>query len=258
MTRKRIHTYYGIILAIALIISGLCLINACVGIYRLGAHPFSREAVAIAFDGIDVPVYISLALILGGIILDIAMPLEKEKKPVEKQYGVILERLHRKLDMAQVDPAVRHNILQQQNSRKIHSTITLVLLAACSIAFLFYGANGRNFHQSEINSSMVQAMKYFIPCLVIPFGYGIFTAYHAKYSMQKEIELVKQAIAAGCQTPQNKPDLPVQAKRSAMPIIKSVIAVTAVALLLFGLFNGGAKDVLTKAVNICTECVGLG
>ena len=32
----------------------------------------------------------------------------------------------------------------------------------------------------------------------------------------------------------------------------------AVGLLLYGFFAGGTADVLTKAVNICTECIGLG
>ena len=32
----------------------------------------------------------------------------------------------------------------------------------------------------------------------------------------------------------------------------------AVLLILLGVLNGGAQDVLTKAVKICSECVGLG
>lgn len=32
----------------------------------------------------------------------------------------------------------------------------------------------------------------------------------------------------------------------------------AAALIVFGALNGGARDVLVKAVNICTECIGLG
>ncbi|MBR2311262.1 MAG: thioredoxin [Oscillospiraceae bacterium] len=32
----------------------------------------------------------------------------------------------------------------------------------------------------------------------------------------------------------------------------------AVVCILVGYFSGGTEDVLTKAVNICTECVGLG
>nr|WP_251616997.1 CD1871A family CXXC motif-containing protein [Pumilibacter muris] len=32
----------------------------------------------------------------------------------------------------------------------------------------------------------------------------------------------------------------------------------AVSFIIAGIFNGGARDVLIKAVNICTECIGLG
>ena len=37
-----------------------------------------------------------------------------------------------------------------------------------------------------------------------------------------------------------------------------VILVLAVGLLILGYCTGGTADVLTKAINICTECVGLG
>ena len=32
----------------------------------------------------------------------------------------------------------------------------------------------------------------------------------------------------------------------------------AVTLIVLGVLNGGARDVLTKAVKICSECIGLG
>ena len=31
-----------------------------------------------------------------------------------------------------------------------------------------------------------------------------------------------------------------------------------IAIMVYGFLSGGTVDVLTKAVNICTECVGLG
>ena len=37
-----------------------------------------------------------------------------------------------------------------------------------------------------------------------------------------------------------------------------VVLGAAVALVVLGVINGGARDVLVKAVNICTECIGLG
>ena len=41
-------------------------------------------------------------------------------------------------------------------------------------------------------------------------------------------------------------------------IIKLIIVVAAIAAIILGAFMGGFADVLTKAVNICTECIGLG
>lgn len=36
------------------------------------------------------------------------------------------------------------------------------------------------------------------------------------------------------------------------------ILTLAAAFILLGVLNGGARDVLVKAINICTECIGLG
>ncbi len=40
--------------------------------------------------------------------------------------------------------------------------------------------------------------------------------------------------------------------------LKLLLLALAAALIVLGVLNGSARDVLIKAVNICTECVGLG
>ena len=40
--------------------------------------------------------------------------------------------------------------------------------------------------------------------------------------------------------------------------LRLILAVLAIAFLILGVKNGGARDVFVKAVNICTECIGLG
>ena len=40
--------------------------------------------------------------------------------------------------------------------------------------------------------------------------------------------------------------------------VRIAVAVLGVALLVWGIFNGGADDVLKKAIEICTECIGIG
>ena len=40
--------------------------------------------------------------------------------------------------------------------------------------------------------------------------------------------------------------------------VRLVLALLALVLIIVGLVKGQARDVLNKAINICTECLGLG
>lgn len=48
--------------------------------------------------------------------------------------------------------------------------------------------------------------------------------------------------------------------RSSKPVQRARIALYALAIIMvvWGMMNGGLRDVLVKAINICTECIGLG
>lgn len=48
------------------------------------------------------------------------------------------------------------------------------------------------------------------------------------------------------------------AKPRSMGGIRLAIAALALIFIILGVMNGGARDVLVKAINICTECIGLG
>ena len=41
-------------------------------------------------------------------------------------------------------------------------------------------------------------------------------------------------------------------------VVRMVLLAAALAMILAGVLNGGMRDVLIKAINLCTECVGLG
>lgn len=57
--------------------------------------------------------------------------------------------------------------------------------------------------------------------------------------------------------PRRQPEPPTAASR-AQRICRAAILAAAAALIAWGACNGGMRDVLAKAVNICTECIGLG
>ena len=253
-TIKRIRLIYGIILSLSAVAAGICLIAACVGIYRSGgAQIYTAQKVADAFAGISGPVYLCLTLIIGGFILDFALPADTKKRKAEKNDAAVLQRLLEKRDLAACDPELREQILAEQKSRKRDSLISMAVLIVCSIGFLCYGANPANFHQSEINASMAKAVVILFCCLAAPFGCALGAAYRAKASLRREVELVKQ-IPAGEKQPEAEP----KAQRNPLAVVRCVLLCLALVLLVYGFFAGGTADVLTKAINICTECVGLG
>lgn len=253
-TIKRIRLIYSVVLSVFAVIAGICLIAACVGIYRSGGDQiYTAQKVADAFSQIAAPVYLCLALIAGGFILNVLLPAEDKKTKAEKNHAAILRRLLEKRNVETAAPELKEAILYQRKLRKQERFLSLLLLAAGSISFLVYGVNPANFHQSEINASMAKAVILLLGLLVIPFVFAVFTAYHTRKSLQKEIELVKQIPVGEMQQ-----EIPKAKRCRTQQIARWAVLGVAVVLLVYGFFAGGTADVLTKAINICTECVGLG
>ena len=250
---KQLRRVFGILLSVMLVVAGICLMITCCSIYYTGSRTFSREIVAANFAKIAIPVYLCLAMVILGFILELFLPVEKQKTAAEKNYGLILEKLHAKTDLMQCDEAVQIAVSKEHKSRKCHKIVSILLLAAGSVIFLCYALNGNNFHQREITDSLIQAMYLLIPCMAVPFGYAVFSAYFSRGSIQREIDLLRQAGANRSPAPAAEPK-----KCKAAPVLRWVFLAAAVAILVFGYITGGTADVLTKAINICTECVGLG
>lgn len=253
---RKIRLVYGVILSISIAAAGICLMAACVGIYRTGDHPFSREVVANAFRPIAVPVYLCLGLTILGFPLSWWLPGEQRKLRAGKQNALILEKLHDKTDLNRCDEPLRNAVAAQQKSRAVHRAIRSGLLVISGVIFLAYVLSGDRFLLPDINSSMVRAMGILLPCLAVTFGYAVFTAYHNSASVKKEIELMKQASASAPKMAGEKKDNTSGEEKTRA--IRCVVLALAVVLLVYGFLTGGTADVLTKAINICTECVGLG
>ena len=250
-SKQKLLFFYRIILSCVIVLAGICLMVACVGIYRSGDEPFSRAAVAAAFSPISIPVYLCLAMVLGGFLLKLLFPTPAEKIAPVKQPSVTLQRLHQKADLDICANDLKTQILAQQKLRKTQKRIYAAILAACVLIFLAYALDGSHFHTSEINTSMIRAMWVLLPCLAVSFGSCIWFLHVRKNSILKEIELLKQCP---------KKDVPQSeiVKSCNCVKLRYALLLAAAALALFGFFSGGTADVLTKAVNICTECIGLG
>ncbi len=250
-TKKAILCIYKILLCLSIAVAGVCLIAQCLLIYNSGEQPYSTESVANAFSEIALPLYFCGAMVLLGVFLKpfLAVPVKK----AEKNYPFILRRLQQSTDLSLCPQQLQEDMHRLRRRQRLIQILNLSLLAAGAVFFLSYGTNPAHFHKTDINTSMITAMYYLIPSMVIPFAFGVFSAYYGKKATLKEIELLKQAPAEA-KTAVVKTDEP---QHTATWLRIGILAV-AVFMICFGYLIGGATDVLTKAVNICTECIGLG
>lgn len=247
---KSIHFVYGIILSAVTILAGLCLIAACLHIYFAGAHIYTRQIVAQHFSVIAVPVYLCLALVIGGFLLELALPREKKRPSPAAQQAMVLKNLQKRRALEQGAPEDIAAISTEQRLRRRNTSIGVLLLVLGSLVFLSYGCNPANFHQSQITPSMIRAMWVLLPCLAVPFAWAVYAAWYGKKSMVREIEAWRK-VPVG----EGEPDAP---KPDRTNTVRWVLLAAALVLIVVGFALGGTADVLTKAINICTECVGLG
>ena len=161
-----------------------------------------------------------------------------------------------KKEIKSCDKSLYDAIIEERKSRKLHSTLRAVLMLVCAAVFLFFALDFSRYHQSEINRSVIFMMTVLAPCVFASGAYSVFVNFYCEKSLEKEISLLKKI-------PDKKGESEKKAKNEkALKVLAAVgkIAILAIAvvLLVYGAVSGGFSDVMTKAVNICTECIGLG
>ena len=257
---NRIHKLYGIVTGVSAVVAGICLIAACLHIYRSGvaadaAQIYTRQIVAESFAKIAIPVYICLVLVIGGMVLDLVLPAEKPKLKPEKNLPLILQRLREKTDLQACDENLRKAVAKEQQRRHILGFWAGFPIAHGFVQFCKYAADPAHWAANS-TPSMVSAVSLMALLIGIPFLITVFATYRIRKSMSMEIELMRQASAQAPKVAEKA--APKACRNRGVNIARIVILAAAVVLVVLGACNEGTKDILTKAVNICTECVGLG
>ena len=254
--KKRIRLLYGIMLSVMLTVTGVLLMMACVNVYRIGDRPFTPDNIAAEFSKIAVVVWITVAMAAIGAILALILPEEKAKLRAAIDKKLILERLERRIDPEKLPCDIAEKINKEKKLRKILCIAAIALIVAAAIPAAIFAFNFNNF-TADHDASVLRACVLILPLAF--FGIGIATAYVLleAASIDRQLTLVKSAMAtAGGKITDT------ECKKEASPWlatgIRIAVAVVAIAFIVLGIFNGGIADVLAKAINICTECIGLG
>lgn len=247
-----------VILAAATVAVCLLLCWQAAGIYLTGNSPenfsspgvriepvYSREIVAGRLAAISPALFAYLALVVAGLALQAAVG-GKPKLQTSFWAGDKLRSLRGRV--SETPPAAK---AEQRRRRNIWIAAGAVILA-CNILAGIYLLNPGNFSSLDLEAVVGRMMLRISPWVALALAAAAAASVLDGQSVCREMEFLKSA-------PQRKPEsAPFPGKKAALPVLRVVLYAAAVALIVMGVANGGLWDVLVKAVNICTECIGLG
>ena len=252
---KQIQDIYQRILGAIIVILGVLFIWACLDIYTSGPRAYSAEAIAQRFSRISIPVYITIAAVFGGIAIALFLPSEEKKSKSPQRDAVVLQRLKNKVGALEApEKAICDKEIRLRRTARIVADCVFFGLLVYPAVYL---NDATHFSVEHLNADIIKAVIItMVPALLGLTGYWI---YHliAVASMRREIACYKKALVAGQK--QQKVDSAVNST-GIIPVhcVRGILLAVAALWILLGVLNGGAADVLKKAIAICTECIGLG
>ena len=254
MTKGKWYLALQAVVCVALV--ALMAVSA-VGIYREGSarkaeHPmesvYTSEAVAEKFAPIAPLFFAGVGLLIAGLVLGIKdESAEKPTRDAEINRDLVVARVARPSDAMRKERAAQKRL----------TWIGRGAFALCMVPIAIYISNPAHFPEADAEGMFHGLIRVFLPWTAVGLGALAVTNLLREKSVLRETEAaqarVKEEKAQGIAP---EPKTAIQPKRKGA--IQAILVVAAIALIIVGMLNGSARDVLYKAITICTECVGLG
>ena len=233
--------------AITIYLNGVSPANTLgVGVY---VHPvYSTQIVAEYFATIAWIVYGWLIVTAGMLVCSLFLP--KVDCRVAPEALATVARLEKRMATQSPQSEEAQRVLREQRRRKYITLSVIVLCAACLAVCLIYLLTPGRFQSTDLEPVMAQLAVHVFPWILVGFAVACVGALLMNQSAVREIPDVKKLIG--------KQPAAKEARNRNQTVLRIALYAVAVALIVWGVLNLGMRDVLMKAINICTECVGLG
>ncbi len=254
MTKSRIFLVIQAAVCVAL---AVWLSLAAVSVFREGSERraenpmesiYTPEIVAEKTAPV-MPLFIAgAALLIAGLVLGVKDGnAEKPVKDASFNRDILAEQI------AQPSEA----ILRERSTQKKLLLSGRILFALCMVPVLVYLLNPAHFPQDDLEGMFRGLMRVFLPWTAAGLGALAVSRVLREKSIFRETraagEQLKKEKAKGHAAVLRPVDQPKKAGAA-----QAVIIAAAVICIIAGVLNGSARDVLYKAITICTECIGLG
>ena len=260
MSRNKVYLIIQTVLCVA-VAALLCL--SVIRLYREGlavrestdalAWIYTRERVAEQFARIALPFFGSIGFMIAGLVLGI-------KDPALKAPAGDIQSTR---DLLAIQYPGTTGAIQKERTRQRW------LLAGgwtgfglCMIPVLIYVVDPAHFPADDLESMFSSLLPGILPWIALGLGCLMLFSFLRSRSMTREVGLLKD-LAAGSSTGEAQADKtmdvsPDGSRKRLVMWVRIIVLAAAAAMIIAGALNGSLRDVLIKAINLCTECIGLG
>lgn len=262
---EKIRRIYTIFLAVFVLACGIAVICVTADIYYSGKDGgviYSSQIVAERLERVAIPLLFLIAAVIVGAIF----PLCSNK--VKPKSEDILKKLRQRMPSGGDGEEFEMAQAEYKKYAAIRLTVWLLALAvtlAGAIYSVCYLADGRHFAGADITREILLLVRHVLSFTLASLAALAIASVLGGVFAKKQLNALKDLIKYGDGSTDGfkQPELinkarTVAGSNIALIATRSIVFVIAVAFIIVGVLNGGARDVLVKAINICQECIGLG
>lgn len=259
--RKIIRYAFGWFLSTLIVLCGGLLIGQALAVFYSGGAAqgaYSREIVGRKLGQIAAPLIITALAVVAAFVLYKLFPLKEPKGKPSPRYTLM--RLERRAtvdtESAEYAPIKRIKLIKH-----ILWGVCAAVILTVSICLIVYLANTASYDKTNVNGTMFQAFVHCFPFIAAAFAVVAGADIWAGTQVKTQLEFIRKQQISKTPAESKCPMAKVEGffnSKTYILTVRCVLFALAVAFIIWGGLNGGLRDVLKKAINICTECIGLG
>lgn len=265
-TCKTVRLVSGVLLSAMTVILGALFIWQILYIYLTGTaadyegtYAFTSARVGAGLMKILPAIVIWIVMIIAAFVLWEVFPVKQARAKQDARYT--LYRLKKRMPAA-VGEELKTSfnyVKGEEENLKILWLLCAVVGVAGAIYSIIYLANPQHFPKADVTAEMLKMVKNIIPWVIVTFALACGICVYEGVSAKRQLEHVKKLAAGGNlnEVTHGKIYKFFHCKYFLLGV-RIAVGCVSVAFIIAGICNGGMRDVLIKAINICTECIGLG
>lgn len=258
---KKANKVYSLVFMIVTILVGIAFIlTADIIIFSTSSHRLDQDGAIRGILIMLVPSTIWILMVIGAYVFSRLVPTVKQvNRPYDNNQMLAIRKTLLNKDFDKQDTELIKSYKAITKKRYVCLAITIAIDVICLSVILLYLTHLAFFPVPSEGEQVNMLMDFFkmlfslFPVIMVGFVTSLLCYMYFDKTSKDLIIIVNKLLKEQGTTNSNS-----NKNEKLIWILRGSIFSIAVAFIIIGYFNGGATDVLNKAIKICKECIGIG